>query len=111
MAAYDRAVVRIAVLLSTALVAVALLSQAAGATGSRASTNCSGTVTVPSGTFSHFVVAKVTCAYAKKFAKKQISGGLIPAGWLCTATKTSSKSFNNSCADGSKSIKYHFVYK
>ena len=66
---------------------------------------------MPSGTFSKFVVAKVTCSYAKTFAAKQITGGVIPYGWLCTATKTSSTSFNSSCGDGSKSIKYHFVYK
>lgn len=106
-------VIRIAVLFSSALVAVALLShasEAARATSSRASTACTGVVIVSYGTFSHFVVSGVTCGYAKTFARKQITGGGIPSGWLCSATKTSAKSFNNACGDGGKSIAYHFLY-
>ena len=106
--------IRIAVLLSSALVAVAVLfhaTDAARATSSRASIACTGVEKVAYGTFSHFVVVGVKCGYAKTFAKKQITGGGIPSGWICSATKTSAKSFNNSCGDGSKSIKYHFVYK
>lgn len=98
---------------SSGIVAVALLSQAAvgvRATSSRASTTCTGVVVVIYGTFSDFVVSGVTCNYAKTFARKQITGGGIPSGWICSATKTSAKSLNNSCGNGRQSIKYHFVY-
>ena len=97
----------------SALATVGLLahaSNAARATSSRTSTACTGVVTVTYGTFSDFVVVGVQCSYAKTFAKNQITGGGIPTGWICSATKTSAKSFNNDCGDGSKSIMYHFLY-